>query len=70
MTPRIESTADLKNFHHLRHEDQQLIQGLLDGTAPEPSSASAPAPALRAKIVKKIEGNSMTLTGCRDVEVE
>jgi hypothetical protein len=28
---RIESTADIQNFHHLKAEDKELIQSLLDG---------------------------------------
>ena len=51
-------------FFSKKNQDQQLIQSLLDGNAPKisPSTSSDPT-ALKKKIIKKIEGNTMTLTG-------
>eukprot|EP00435_Cladocopium_sp_Y103_P026790 s158_g6.t1 len=65
---KIESTTDIQNFHHLKAEDKELIQSLLDGKAPSSQAAASSfteeaTAKLRAKIVKKIEGNTMTLTG-------
>ena len=43
-----------------------MIQSLLDGKAPSQAtsgSTSSGSTALKKKIIKKIEGNTMTLTG-------
>ncbi|CAL1172052.1 unnamed protein product [Cladocopium goreaui] len=61
----IESTADIQNFHHLKAEDKELIQSLLDGKASriEAAARGSQDAKIAAKIVTKIEGNTMTLTG-------
>ncbi|CAK9053186.1 Poly [ADP-ribose] polymerase 1 (PARP-1) (ADP-ribosyltransferase diphtheria toxin-like 1) (ARTD1) (DNA ADP-ribosyltransferase PARP1) (NAD(+) ADP-ribosyltransferase 1) (ADPRT 1) (Poly[ADP-ribose] synthase 1) (Protein poly-ADP-ribosyltransferase PARP1) [Durusdinium trenchii] len=59
---KIESTEDIKNFHHLRNEDRELIESLLEGKTVE-SPKGAPSSSLRKKIITKVEGNTMTLTG-------
>ena len=58
---KIESTEDIKNFHHLRSKDRQLIKSLLEGKTVE-SPQGAASSALK-KIIAKVEGNTMTLTG-------
>ncbi|CAE6927135.1 PARP1 [Symbiodinium natans] len=63
----IQSREDIQGFAKLKQDDQTLIENLLSGKQidgpPAPVGTSAPSTALRRKVITKIEGNTMTLTG-------